>query len=174
MNIYKKILLTFGIAFLLSLQGFSQSDAIGKFFSQYENNDKFTVVSVSPRMFKMMSKIKWDDVSADVKQTIQQITSLRILTTESNGLQYYKEAIKKLNVAEYEELMTIKSDGDNVKFLAKEKNNIINELLMLVGGNDDFVLMSITGNIDLDKISKLGETLNIQGMDNLKDLKKKK
>ena len=174
MNIHKKILLTFGIALLLSLQGFAQNDAIGKFFSQYENNDKFTVVSVSPRMFKMMSKIKWDDVSADVKQTIQQITSLRILTTESNGLQYYREAVKKLNVAEYEELMTIKSDGDNIKFLAKEKNNIISELLMLVVGNDDFVLMSITGNIDLDKISKLGETLNIQGMDNLKDLKKKK
>ena len=173
MNIYKKTLLTFGIALLLSLHGFAQNDAIGKFFSQYENDDKFTVVSVSPRMFKMMSKIKWDDVSADVKQTIQQITSLRILTTESNGLQYYKEAIKKLNVAEYEELMTVKSEGDHVKFLAKEKNNIITELLMLVGG-DEFVLMSITGNIDLDKISKLGETLNIQGMDNLKDLKKKK
>jgi hypothetical protein len=34
--------------------------------------------------------------------------------------------------------------------------------------------MSITGNIDLDKISKLGGTLSIQGMDKLKDFKKKK
>jgi hypothetical protein len=171
---YKKPLLTFVIALFLCLQGFSQNDAIGKFFSQYANDDKFTVVSISPKMFKMMSKIKWDDVDNDTKQVIQQITSLRILTTETNGLQYYKEAIQKLNVAEYEELMTVKSDGANVRFLVKEKNNLVSELLMLVGGKDEFVLMSITGNIDLDKISKLGGTLNIQGMDNLKNLKKKK
>jgi hypothetical protein len=174
MNKYKKTLLTFVVAVFLSLQGFAQNDAIGKFFSQYENNDKFTVVSISPKMFKMVSKIKWDDMGNDLKQTIEQITSLRILTTETNGAQYYKEAIQKLNVSEYEELMTVKDENSNVRFLAKEKNNIISELLMLVGGKDSFVLMSITGSIDLDKISKLGGTLSIQGMDKLKDFKKKK
>ncbi len=174
MNNYKKTITLFAAAFLISVQAFSQSDAIGKFFSQYENDDNFTVVSISPKMFKMLSKINWDDVSADVKQTVSQITSLRLLETEKNAQQIYKDAARKLNLASYEELMTVRDEGDNVKFLVKENNNTISELLMLVGSGDDFVLMSITGNIDLDKIAKLGETLNIQDMDKLKNIKKKK
>ncbi|MDE1191071.1 MAG: DUF4252 domain-containing protein [Arachidicoccus sp.] len=174
MKQYKKIIALLAALILLSAQAFSQSDAINKFFSQYENDDNFTVVSISPKMFKMMSKINWNDVGQDVKQTISQITSLRLLETEKNAQQIYKDAARKLNIASYEELMTVRDEGDNVKFLVKENNNIISELLMLVGSNDDFVLMSITGNIDLDKIAKLGETLNIQDMDKLKNIKKKK
>ena len=174
MKQYKKIIALLAMAFFISLQAFSQNDAIGKFFNQYVNDDKFTVVSISPKMFRMMSKINWDDVSPDVKQAISNITSLRLLETEKNPIPVYQDAVKKLNLSDYEELMTIRSDGDNVKFLTKGSGNIINELLMIVGGNDDFVLMSITGNIDLDKIAKMGETLNIQDFDKLKNVKKKK
>jgi hypothetical protein len=44
---------------------------------------------------------------------------------------------------------------------------------MLVGSKEEFVLISVTGNIDLDKVSKLGETLNIKNMDELKNFEKK-
>lgn len=174
MKQYKKFTALLAIVYFISLQAFSQNDAIGRFFNQYVNDDKFTVISISPKMFRMMSKINWDDVSPDVKQTISQINSLRLLETETNPKQVYQEASKKLNLSNYEELMTIRSDGDNIKFLTKGNGNIINELLMLVGGDDDFVLMSITGNIDLDKIAKMGEALNIQDFDKLKNVKKRK
>ncbi|ANI90028.1 hypothetical protein A9P82_12495 [Arachidicoccus ginsenosidimutans] len=174
MKQFKKIIVLFAAIFLLCTQAFSQSDAIGKFFNQYVNDDNFTVVSISPKMFKMLSKVNWDDVSPDVKQTVSQITSLRLLETEKNAQQIYRDAARKLNLASYEELMTVRDGGDNVKFLVKENNNIISELLMLVGSDDDFVLMSITGNIDLDKMAKLGQTLNIQDMDKLKNVRKKK
>jgi hypothetical protein len=173
MNKSPKIIALFAATFLMSMQAFSQNDAIEKIFNQYVNDDNFTVVSISPKMFKMMSKVNWNNVSADVKQTASQITSLRLLESEKNTQQIYKDAIQKLNLAAYEELMTVRDGGENVKFLVKENNNIISELLMLVGGENDFVLMSITGNIDLDKLAKLAGTLNIQGMDKLKDVKKK-
>lgn len=174
MKQHKKIILLLVITFFISFQTFSQNDAIGRFFNQYVNDDNFTVVSISPKMFRMMSKVNWNDVSPDVKQAISQITSLRLLETEKNAKQVYQEAARKLNLGAYEELMTVRDEGDNVKFLVKENNNIISELLMLVGSNDDFVLMSITGNIDLDKIAKMGETLNIQDFDKLKNVKKQK
>jgi hypothetical protein len=151
----------------------AQNDAIARFFRQYENNDEFTTISISPKMFKMMSKVKWDDVTPAVKKTINQLTSFRMITTEKNGAKLYSEAIQKLNLGSYEEIMTIRDEGENVRFFAKESNNMINELVMLVGSKSEFVLMSLTGNIDLDNIGKLGETINVSGMENLKGIKKK-
>lgn len=120
-----------------------------------------------------MSKVKWDDVSPQVKQTINKLTSFRMLTTEKNGTRFYAEAIQKLNLSSYDEIMTIKDGGENVRFFVKEANNLINELVMLVGSKTEFVLMSLTGIIDLDNINKLGESINVKGMENLKAVKKK-
>ena len=63
-----KQFLLFVLLAAASNAGFAQTDAISKFFKQYENNENFTVISISPKMFKMMSKVKWDDVSSEVKQ----------------------------------------------------------------------------------------------------------
>ena len=41
----------------------------------------------------------------------------------------------------------------------KEEADKINELIMLIGGQStDFVLLSFTGNIDLEKVNKLSES----------------
>lgn len=169
----KKILLIFIMTSLVSICSDAQNDAIAKFFRQYENNDDFTTISISPKMFKMMSKVKWDDVTPAVKKTINQLSSFRMITTEKNGAKLYSEAVQKLNLGTYEEIMTIRDAGENVRFFAKESNNMINELVMLVGSKSEFVLMSLTGVIDLDNIGKLGETINVSGMENLKGIKKK-
>ncbi|HUB59794.1 MAG TPA: DUF4252 domain-containing protein, partial [Puia sp.] len=83
-------------ALLLSLllagkAGFAQDDAIGKFFGRYIDDDRFTVVSISPRMFRLMSKVNWDTVSSDLKQTVSKLTSLRILSTSTTPMVFYKE-----------------------------------------------------------------------------------
>ena len=70
--------------------------------------------------------------------------------------------------------MTVKDKGDNVKFLTKGNGDVVDELLLLVGGADDFVLMSFVGKLDLNKISKLANKLDIQGSEHLDKLKDKK
>ena len=169
----KKKLCFLFIAICIGTTSFAQSDAIGRFFKQYENNEEFTLISISPKMFKMMTKIKWDDVSPQVKNTINQLTSFRMLTSEKEGPKLYKEATQKLNLGTYDEIMTIRDAGENVRFFVKESNNLINELVMLVGSGSEFVLMSLTGVIDLENINKLGETIKVKGMDNLKAVKRK-
>lgn len=174
MKRYLQIILTCIAALVFSLHSYAQDDAIGKFFNKYVNDERFTVVSVSPRMFRLFSKIDWDSASAEVKEVVQNLTSLRILSTETTPQQFYQEATKKIDMRQYQELMTVRDKGSNVRFLVQQTGNTIHELLMLVGDKDEFMLMSFTGNIDLDKISKLGQAMNIKGMDQLGDLKKKK
>ena len=160
---------------MLPLSMVAQSDAITKYFDQYMEDENFTVVYITPKMFQMISKLNLKDKEGmELKEVLQDLKGLRILTTEKNSLQYYKEAISKFKTNEYELLMTVRDKDENVRFWTKENNGVISELLMLVGGVKEFVMISFIGNISLDKISKLANNLDVDGMEHLKELKNKK
>lgn len=151
----------------------SQEDAITKYYSQYADDDDFTTVFISPKMFGMITTLGEKDMEPEVKNALNGLKSLRILTTEKNPQQRYKEAMQKINTKEYEELMTVKDDGENVRFLTKTgPNGNILELLLIVGSKDEFVLLSFTGNIDLKTISKLSGAINVEGAQELEKLEK--
>src|SRR5579872_1808083 len=167
---------TLGLLLALMLAGrtgFAQDDAIGKYFGKYVDDDRFTVVSISPKMFRLMSKVKWDTVSSDLRQTVEKLQSLRILSTSSTPMAYYKEALEKIDRKEYEELITVRSKQDNVHFMVKESGNTIHELLMISVGDDGFTLVSFVGDIDHDKLARLSADMGIKGMENLKGVKRK-
>ncbi len=173
-----KNVLVLTLASLLSLSSLSaQADAIGQFFEKYSNNSEFTQINISPKMFEMFSQMdKNSEMDDETQEMIKSLKGLKILTTESNPRQYYKEFISKVNTTDYEELMTIRDGDSDVKFLVKDSDggNIVNELLLLVGGDDDFVLMSFVGKIPLDKVGKLAKNINISGSEHLEKLKNKK
>ncbi|WP_282456299.1 DUF4252 domain-containing protein [Chitinophaga sedimenti] len=68
--------------------------------------------------------------------------------------------------------MTIKDKETNLKFMVKEnsKGNIA-ELIMLVGG-DEFVALTITGDISLSEISNIAKDMDISGFDKLSQVDK--
>jgi hypothetical protein len=151
----------------------AQTDAITRYFDKYLDDESFTVVYITPKMFQMIAKLDLKDKDAkDVKEALQDLKGLRILQTEVNPLQHYKEVVAQFTAAEYELLMTVRDKGENVRFWTKESNGIISELLMLVGGAKEFTLISFIGNIDLNKISKLANKLKIDGTEHLDELKK--
>jgi hypothetical protein len=161
------------IILLLSFCGtsaFAQIDAIEKYFDQYMDDENFSVVYVSPKMFKMVSKVLDEESNKEVTDVVKDLKGLRILKTSYNSLAFYKEAKSKINTNEYELLMNARDEGQNIEFYTKESGDIINELLLMVGGKEDFILMSFVGNIDLNKVAKLAKALDIDGADYLEKL----
>jgi hypothetical protein len=158
---------------LLGTSAFAQDDAIGKFFGKYVDDPKFTVISVSPRMFRLLSKVNWDTIPADLKQTITGLRSLRVLSTETTPEHFFKEALTLIDRKEYEDLITVRSTKDNVRFMVKGTGDKVSELLMLTEDDDGFTLMSFVGDLDLDKLSRLSSDMGIKGMANLKNAKHK-
>ncbi len=156
---------------------YGQEDAISKYFEQYYESEDFTSVYISPKMFQMLGKIDTDNMDDDeakeVLEVISDLRGLRILTTEKNPRELYKEALQKINTKGYEVLMTVRDENENVQFLVKDEGNVINELLLVVGSPDEFVLISFVGNIDLDKIGKLSKSIDIKGADHLKALEER-
>ena len=172
----KKLGLILVFATLISTFSFGQNDAISSFFSDYADDDRFTSVSIGPKLFSMVSKVTTDDMDPDVKQLIDNLERLRILSADlDDGMSYFNDAKKRINRKEYEELMVIKEGKDEeVLFLVKEKNDVINELLMISGSGDDFTLISFVGIIDLNVLSRLSKDLDIDGIENFEDLEDKR
>ena len=170
----KKVMLLLLLCTALTpLSIWAQTDAITQYFDKYMDDENFTVVYITPKMFQMISKLDLKDPDAkEIKEVLQDLKGLRILQTEKNSMQYYKEVIAKFKPTEYELLMTVRDKGENVRFWTKESGGVISELLMLVGGVKEFVMISFVGNISLDKISKLANKMDVDGMEHLKDLKK--
>ena len=158
---------------LLCAGAFAQDDAIGQFFGKYVDDPRFTVISVSPRMFRLLSKVNWDTIPSDLKQTVTRLHSLRVLSTSTTPEHFFKEALTLIDHKQYEDLITVRSNKDNLRFMVRENGDKISELLMIAVGDDGFTLMSFVGDIDLDKLSRLSTEMGIKGMENLKDIKRK-
>ena len=168
----KSICFSFLAVLFTSLSSFAQEDAITKYFNKYMDDEKFSVVYISPKMFSMVSKIEIEDMEPELQEVIKSMKGLRILHTEQNALQYYNDALKTINTSEYELLLTARGEGENVRFMVKDNGDIVEELLMIVGGNENFALLSFIGNIDLKKIGKLAKALDIDNMQYLDNLDK--
>lgn len=168
-----KNFLTFCAAILFTTASFAQEDAIDKFFTNYQDNKEFTFVSISPKMFQMFSKSTSQMEDQELKELIAGIKGLKVLSTKSDPNKYYTDALKRIPTKDYETLITVREKDQNIKFLTKSTGDVINELLLFVGGKDEFVMMSFIGNLDLNKISKLASKVNISGGEYLKKLDKK-
>ena len=169
-----RVIATIVLVLAMSIANAQNKDAIQNFFQNYANDESFTSVLVTGKIFEMMSKIESTDPDFnDMKAAIKNIKCVNILTREGNGIGYYKEALSKIDLKEYEPLMVVKGK-ENVQFLTKTTGNVVNELVLLVGSNEDFALISFLGDLDLDMISKLANKVNVQHSDELKALEKAK
>jgi hypothetical protein len=161
------------VGVLLILPGMAQDDAISRFFGKYEGREDFTTIYITSRMFGLIAQIPESEDEEDVMNIIRKLKGLKILTTDQyeGKNELYQEALKTLPKEGYDDLMVIKEGDEQIKFLISEKNGKINEFLMLIGGDDDFFLMSMVGDLNLKDISKLSKTMDIEGFNHLEKLK---
>jgi vacuolar-type H+-ATPase subunit F/Vma7 len=158
------------------VQGLAQDDVITKYFSEYERRDDFTTIIITSRMFELIAQIPESEDQEDVMNVIRKLNGLKILTTSEypERAELSKKAVKILENQGFEELMIIKEGEEEIKFLIDEKDGHIREFVMLIAQdeNGDFFLMSMTGNLELEDISKLSKTLDIDGFENLEKVDK--
>jgi hypothetical protein len=122
-------------------------------------------------MFGLFSNIETDDPdNKEVLDAMKDLTGIRIISSDDSESNVdYQKAIKEVG-KEYEVLMSIDDKEEKVRFYVREEGNDIAELFMVVGGKGNLFLMSISGIIDLEKISKISKNMNIGGMDYLENL----
>ncbi|MGI9551438.1 MAG: DUF4252 domain-containing protein [Aurantibacter sp.] len=150
-------------------------------FDKYEDNDEVTFVAMQPKMFQMLGKMSVSSDDPEAKEffeLVNSITSFRVITTANSSISGDIDGwvSKRLKGSTYEELMRVRDGDSNVKFYVKEgkDDDHVKELLMFVTGMKDknieiegrkmeTVLLSLTGDIDLRKIGKLTDKMDLPG-----------
>jgi len=150
-----------------------QNSAVDKLFEKYSGKEGYTSILISKYMFSMFSDVNPDN--KEFNDLVGKLNSIKILASDSTnkeGVNFYSEIIKELPIKDYKELMVVKEKDQVVKFLVKDVNGVIVELLLIVGGKNDNVLICIQGdNINLKNIAKLSKSMKIDGLENLEKIK---
>ncbi len=170
-TINKKLFLS-TFAMVVAFSAMAQ-DAIDRYYSKYADDPDFTSITISSKMFSLFSDVKTDDPESDeVLEAMQDLTGIRIISSDDPESDTdYQNVINKIG-KEYEMLMSVDEKDEKVRFFVREEKGQIAELFMVVGGKGNLFLMSILGNIDLEKMSKISKNMNVGGMNYLENLDK--
>jgi hypothetical protein len=181
----KNQILKFAIPIFLLIPVFiaAQNIEVGKLFDKYSGEEGFTSVDVNAGLFELFAEIDSDDPEfEDFQNALKGLESLRLLAytiEEEKGSvdemkKFYSDIQSSVPFNEFKELMIIKDNDSNVNFYAKSEKQIVKEMVMIVEGPEEVVLLSLYGNLDLNYIGKLGTTMNMSGMKYLGNMNKSK
>ena len=177
----KKAVVVFLIA-IVPVFGFSQS-----IFDKYEDMDNVGSVIVNKGMIDLFSKVgalSDDKEAQEFMEVAKGLQGVKVFITEDKQVAADMSGTvqKYLKSSKLEELMRVKDKDVNVKFYIKngKKKDHVSELLMFVSGMNNLdvdvngrkfetVLVSLTGDIDLNKIGTITNKMDLP-----KDLNKAK
>ena len=167
-----KRIIVLAVGMMIAVQ-LNAQDAISKFFGKYESDTDFTHVSITSRMFGLFTNMEMETKEdQEVMDAISKLKGLKILAKENTtkGKELYNEAFSLIPKTEYDELMSVRDEDKDMKFMIKEKDGKISELLMVMGGNNEFFILTLFGEIDLKQISKISKAMDIDGLEGLEKL----
>ena len=143
------------------------------FFDSLEDMDGVDMVVVNKDMFELLSKFSSektkDNEAMQMFAMIKELKSFKMFSTDDVAIADKMEkmadtVIKKHNLTQ---LMRIKEDDFRIKIYVKSTKNkeYVSEVLMFIKGIDkqtkgisESMIVSLTGNIDINKMSDLADT----------------
>lgn len=167
------------IGFMLSLTVKGQS-----IFERFADYDDVSLVSISPKMFKMLGQLSVSLDDPEAQEYIDMVSSIENFKVLISGNDEVTAAMSKwaaeqLSSEDLEELMTIKDADADVAFYVKngKSDDRVEKLIMYVNGVNpeiikdsplgertvETIILLIEGDIDLKQISKLTDQMSLPG-----------
>ncbi len=160
----QKILIIFALFFSHFFQINAQKDKLDQLFEKYQETDGVTSIKIAKPMFSMLNKLNIaDDELAQIKPLLSKINGLKILIIEKsddkNQPQFQKlqsDISASIKAMKYEELITVNSKDNKIKFLSAEATDgILDNLLLNISADGNNMLMMLDGKISIDDVNKL-------------------
>ena len=147
----KKVILLVAIAMTVTI-GYGQK-SIDALFQKYADKDGFTTVTINGNLLKLASLFGGNESDDSLPGDVSLI---RILTQEDknvNSDNVYDMVIGGIDLSQYEEFMSVKESGQDLKMYVRADGDLFKEFL-LIGGGDDNVLIQIKGSMSLEDAKK--------------------
>ena len=167
----KYIIIT--LTLLLGMNGMqAQTNAISEHFSDFQERDDFIKISVTGKIFQLMAHIDTEtEQEEEFKEFVSSINSFTMVIGEEPVFDKkdYRAALKRVN-SDYEELMSIEDKDGTFNFRIDEKNGVVREFIMVGIADDDIIIFSLTGDMDLALLSRVGSQIQTDGFEYLEKL----
>jgi hypothetical protein len=161
------------IILLIALTITSMVTSAQSFFDALEDMDGVDMVVVNKDMFELLSKFNPDKMkdneAMQIFAMINDLKSFKMFSTDDSFIADKMEVMTntafKINILT--ELMRIKEDDSRIKIYVKSTKNkeYVSEVLMFIKGIDKqtkgiskSMIISLTGSIDITKMSDLADT----------------
>ena len=146
---------------LLSLQSciVSSTPKMGFFDNpHYDYKDaKFTSINVPMFLAKPMVKkaMREEGESEELINLIRKISDIKVMTVENGNKEMLTDFAKYLIRNNFEEWMSVKKENETVNFQAKQKGEVIKNLLITVHSGNELVFVDVSGKFTADDISRI-------------------
>ena len=131
------------------------------------DNEKISDISLNGWVLSMASKMS-DEEGTEI---LEKITKLRIMIADEKDIVAktdVKKLIKDVQKNSFEDLMTIRDEGTRINFMIREEGENITNVLVIIHGEGDFILLSLEGNLNFDDLKQLD--FDVEGGDIFKKL----
>ena len=142
------------IIFILSLVFLTSCATQTSFNDFYQDNQKESDFSMGLNSSIVRTFLDDDDYE-EVKPLLKKAKHVKILVFTENTQEMTTKFKKFINKSDFDNLITIKDDGDKVKIYALEQKNKIKEIVLDVKTDDELVLIGLKTNITEDDLSNL-------------------
>ncbi len=146
----------------------AQKDPIRDFYRHYNTSPNATGVRIQGLFIRLASKVT---DAEDASKLLRKISRLELLQLE-NGEQPLQEdfdrLIKGVKAESYEDLIMMRGNNEHVNLLIREKDGIINNILILVRETDEFLMLHLECKLRFSDLNDLD--IDVDGAEHLKSL----
>ena len=140
-------------------------------FDKLENMESVSSVVINKDAFEILSKFNLDSNDSEemeIFKIIQNLKEFKVFKTSNSGVSTKMEQMvsNEIKKSKLTLLMRAKDEGSKVRIYVKtgKNKNYVSEVLMFVNGisertngQAESVVLSLTGMIDINKISKIAD-----------------
>lgn len=151
MKRFALILLVFGLA----LSSCDTNPAVGTAFAKYAHRKDVTNITIPGWVISLGAR--FGDLEPEERRLLDGIDKVKVLAIENENLNervnLHEEFYTNINKNhDYEELLTVNDKNQNVTIFGKMHDNVIREMIVLVGG-DDNAIVYVKGEIEPDMLN---------------------
>lgn len=134
---------------------------IDDIFSKYAGKPGFTSVVITPQLFQLLALV--DNKDPELQKISEKVNSLRILVSEEKPIGFTDEVRSEIGKMNYISIIEVIDGTQKVNFFVQQSGDIITDFLLLAIDEREEVLLSITGNMKINELTKLGKSSSIGG-----------
>lgn len=156
----KKLLFLLALAALPFLC-FAQNKAIKEFYQKYSQYDNLLDIKLQGGLLNLVAN---KTIENGDKEVVRKIAAIRVLIMEDGQTvkkEDYNQLIQSAQSDAYEALIKVRDGNDHIEILVREENNLITNVLLLINGENNFVMLSLEGKLQFSDLNNID--LDLQG-----------